>query len=806
MYRIREILLALCLFVLCLMVAGMAGEAGASYPAGSAPAGTDPYHHLSGVVAMRLTGGDGLGMADGGMHPASFASNFVRNPQSVFGSLLAPPVFGPNVDATLNNSATQNETTIGIDPTSDQRVIAGANDYRANLKPYIYYSTDGGDTWVNYAVPGTHSIYYGDPAMAFDRGGYAYFSNLGYINVCDPSGGMYVSNSTDFGASFSEPITVATNFVGGGLAIFHDKEYVAVDDNPSSPYSGTVYLGWTKFMFQSGTGCGGVNSQLGAPIVFSRSTDHGLSWSVPITASPPISNNNQGSLPVIGTNGEVYLYYVGAATQSQINYNSVLFSRSTDGGQTFPFFTRISDLTDLPSPLPPTNFRNNPFGAMAADKQIYGYLYAVWADYRNGDADILLSRSTDDGNSWSAPQRVNDDPVANGKDQFFPWITASADGSIHIGWFDRREDAANRNYKEYYTVSYDHGATWEPNVAVSSAASNPGTSTFIGDYSGIGATTGVVIPIWTDIRTGTNQNAYVARGVYTVGPTLTPTPTEAPTNTATPTATDTPTSSPTLVSTATATSTNTPVTPPSNTPTNTAVVPPTGTPTNTPIIVPTPTSTMCPIQFTDVPEGSTFYSFIRCLACRGIINGYTTGCVTGSPCFKPNDNVTRGQVAKIVSNAAGFNEPATSQQYEDVPVGSTFFDFIWRLTVRGYVNGYPCGGPGEPCGGGGLPYFRPNADVTRGQITKIVSNAAQYNETATGQQFQDVAPGSTFYDFIYRLVIRNIMSGYPCGGAGEPCVSPDNLPYFRPGASATRGQTSKIVANTFYPSCDTPSR
>ena len=49
------------------------------------------------------------------------------------------------------------------------------------------------------------------------------------------------------------------------------------------------------------------------------------------------------------------------------------------------------------------------------------------------------------------------------------------------------------------------------------------------------------------------------------------------------------------------------------------------------------------------------------------------------------------------------------------------------------------------------------------------------------------------------------MSGYPCGGLGEPC-SPNNLPYFRPGNSASRGQTTKIVANTFFPNCDLPAR
>ncbi|MEO8286049.1 MAG: S-layer homology domain-containing protein [Chloroflexota bacterium] len=219
----------------------------------------------------------------------------------------------------------------------------------------------------------------------------------------------------------------------------------------------------------------------------------------------------------------------------------------------------------------------------------------------------------------------------------------------------------------------------------------------------------------------------------------------------------------------------------------------------------TATPTACALLFTDVQEGSTFYPFVRCLSCRGIINGYTTGCETGNPCFRPNNNVTRGQLSKIVSNSAGFADPQATQLFEDVAPGSTFFDFVGRLASRGYMGGYPCGSVGEPCGSGNLPYFRPNANATRGQISKIVANAAGYTDPAGVQIFEDVAPGSTFYDFIQRLAARQIMSGYPCGGVGEPCGS-GNLPYFRPNSNATRGQTAKIVGNTFFPGCQTPLR
>jgi hypothetical protein len=200
------------------------------------------------------------------------------------------------------------------------------------------------------------------------------------------------------------------------------------------------------------------------------------------------------------------------------------------------------------------------------------------------------------------------------------------------------------------------------------------------------------------------------------------------------------------------------------------------------------------MHFTDVPGSNAFYGQIMCLSCMGMMSGYS------DETFRPDALVTRGQLAKIVANTAGFTDTPIQQTFEDVPEGSTFYMYIERMAVNGVLGGYPCGGPGEPCGPENRPYFRPGAFATRGQISKIVSNAAGLADPPGEQLFEDVAPGSAFYNFVQRLAVRDVMSGYPCGGSGEPCGS-GNLPYFRPGANATRGQTSKIVANTFYPDC-----
>jgi hypothetical protein len=213
--------------------------------------------------------------------------------------------------------------------------------------------------------------------------------------------------------------------------------------------------------------------------------------------------------------------------------------------------------------------------------------------------------------------------------------------------------------------------------------------------------------------------------------------------------------------------------------------------------------------FTDMPEANPFYAHVQCLACGGIIGGYPCG-GPGEPCdaqanayFRPNNTITRGQVAKIVASSALYSDPPGTQVFEDVPESNTFYVWVQRLASRGIMSGYPCGGPGEPCiAPSNRPYFRPNANSTRGQIARIVAGALQFSHEPTGQSFEDVPPGSTFYRWVELLASIDVMEGYPCGTPAEPCM-PGSLPYFRPNANATRGQVAKIVVNAFFPRCGT---
>jgi hypothetical protein len=218
----------------------------------------------------------------------------------------------------------------------------------------------------------------------------------------------------------------------------------------------------------------------------------------------------------------------------------------------------------------------------------------------------------------------------------------------------------------------------------------------------------------------------------------------------------------------------------------------------------TPTQGPCWWCLTDIQPGHTFYLDITNLAYQRVVSGYPCG-GPGEPCvppgnypyFRSGNNITRGQIAKIVAISAGYPETPTGQTFTDVPTNHTFYVWIEQLSSRGIIGGYACGGPGEPCDDQSRPYFRPGSLATRGQLSKIVASAAGINDDPGPQRFEDVPLGSTFYIYINPLAQRAVVSGYPCGGPGEPC-GPGNLPYFRPSNNVTRGQASKIVAKVFW--------
>jgi Tol biopolymer transport system component len=130
--------------------------------------------------------------------------------------------------------------------------------------------------------------------------------------------------------------------------------------------------------------------------------------------------------------------------------------------------------------------------------------------------------------------------------------------------------------------------------------------------------------------------------------------------------------------------------------------------------------------FADVRPDHTFYLHIEAAYGMGAFGGYPCS-GTGEPCdsqnrpyFRPGNNATRGQIAKILSNASIFNEPVSGQTFEDVSPNHTFYQYVQRMSSRAIIGGYPCGSTGEPCGAGNRPYFRAGNNATRGQLSKMI--------------------------------------------------------------------------------------
>ena len=129
-------------------------------------------------------------------------------------------------------------------------------------------------------------------------------------------------------------------------------------------------------------------------------------------------------------------------------------------------------------------------------------------------------------------------------------------------------------------------------------------------------------------------------------------------------------------------------------------------PTITPTAASTSTPAPCNPTFSDVLPGSTWHDYVTCLYCRGAIGGYPDGT------FRPNNNMTRGQLAKVVTEASDFQMVSpSSATFRDVPEISTFYSYVETAKANELLGGYADG------------TFRPNTEATRGQICKVVNMA-----------------------------------------------------------------------------------
>ena len=470
----------------------------------------------------------------------------------------------PNVDAIVNDtvvstgsqtgcSSAQNETTIDVNPANPKNLVAGANDYRVfnarenrnDTSGWAYASFDGGATWTNVQLP--HLTFAtgatgalsdmdaaGDPAVAFGPNNTVYYANIAFSRLNDGNG-VTVSKSTDGGLTWGEPSIVQIDGVDGAgnpspTPYFNDKEWIAVDQ-----VSGAVYVTWTRF------------GPSGSPIVVSKSTDGGITWSPFVEVNGDFANGvtpySQGSNPKVGKHGELYIANESAICQTlacdqPTDHDATVVAESTDGGATFtnvevaanydfPFNPDVGDMT-----LTGENWRINSYPQLTIDLKT-GRLYLAWADDRNGqydsngqsiktNGDVFLTSSSN-GSLWTQLYQLG-----TGADEVFPAV-AAYNGRVAASFYTRAYDPNGINVDFAYTNATGLGANMKNNVTrLTTQSENPEVQfvgiglvsgqvlqgVFIGDYTAVAMGSDLVFhPMWTDFRgspglTLPNQDAY----------------------------------------------------------------------------------------------------------------------------------------------------------------------------------------------------------------------------------------------------------------------------------------------------------
>ena len=445
-----------------------------------------------------------------------------------------------NVDANGNNiiGDAANECTISVDPTDGNKMTIGwrqFNDVTSNFRQGGWgFTSDAGLTWT---FPGVlqDNVFRSDPVTNSDEVGNFFYlslqSNVNQSFFCDDlwrstnGGQSWVERSPDQGA-------------GGG-----DKQWLTIDKT-GGPGHG--------FQYQADDG---INCDNNFFVEFQRSTDGGVTWQSPIEIPQgPI----YGTLDV-DTNGNVF---VGGEGNT---FYCVRSSNAQIGGQT-PTFDQVT----------PVNLGGDLGGGGINGVGLTGMLFLA-VDRSGGSTnnnvymlasvippgrsttDVMFARSTDDGATFSAPVKVNDDPVNPSKWHWFGTFSVAPNGRLDAVWYDTRNAANNTDSQLFYSFSTDAGVTWSPNVAVSNPF-NPfegyPNQQKIGDYITIVSdNTGGDVAYSATFNFNAQRNQHeedvyyvrVFPGGQAPTPTPTPTPTASPSATPTPTSTPTPTANPTAL-------------------------------------------------------------------------------------------------------------------------------------------------------------------------------------------------------------------------------------------------------------------
>ena len=414
------------------------------------------------------------------------------------------------------SAISQTEVSIVAHPADPNIVLIGSNvTTSTSFSIGWYYSSQAGANWVGAdSAPASAGFEWrNDPAVAIDLDGNLFYaSNGGPFPFPSGQGTKIVlARSTDNGSSWNQTIVSDTN------RVFPHKPHLAVDVGSSSPYRNNVYVAYTDLSNLSNP------FAYNWPIYFSRSTDRGKSFSVPIAINNGLAAYSHIVNIAVGPAGELYATWLwlnnwASATQGKIGFNS-----SYDGGKSWSQAGLVANNSGFDFFLSKggNQIIGIPWPSMAVDRSNSprrGWVYIVYVDHSSTvTPDIFLLRSTDSGGTWSSAKRVNQDTTSN--DQWHPWITVDpATGALYVAYFDSRNFSANDSAEVYVSASYDGGESFN-DVRVSDVpflpkvAPAPAENNYSGEYIGISALRDTVWTCWYDNRSGTYQ-VYVSKILY----------------------------------------------------------------------------------------------------------------------------------------------------------------------------------------------------------------------------------------------------------------------------------------------------
>jgi hypothetical protein len=363
-----------------------------------------------------------------------------------------------------------------------------------------HFSTCAGGTEANGGAYDRSS----DPWVSIGPDGTAYQVSLS-VNTAQTISAILASTSTDGGATWSEPATIQRDDSPNHF-VFNDKESVTAD-----PYhAGVAYVVWDRSRFPSDSAnvnAGHSYAFRGDPM-FSKTTDGGLTWSAPRIIAHPQNKNlftigNQIAVEPDGTLIDVYHFGKGSGFDAP-NASFTGVQRSTDGGLTWsaPIVVSTNPVVldvdpDTGAPLRTGADIGGAIPDVAVDPR-NGALYLVWEDSRFSGThdDIALSKSTDEGRTWTTPVKVNQSPL--GVTAFTPSVDILPNGTVGVTYYDLRNNtpAAGLPTDYFFVSSGDGAATWQPEARVTPTSFNMENAPFargyfLGDYEGLAHSPGV---------------------------------------------------------------------------------------------------------------------------------------------------------------------------------------------------------------------------------------------------------------------------------------------------------------------------